>query len=369
MAKVKKRVWYSRGPTGHKVRKVSWGYTLQVDDKQERIFRAEWTEDDAEQALAKRLLERDRPKAKPIALGEAAERYEQAKARKQSLGGDKLILKRLLAHFGRERRLDKITAEAISLYRDGRLSIPSERRKDAEGKRRPLGVATVNRELALLRHLLRLAHEEWGALAAVPRIRLGKEPEGRIRWLEPGEEGELLAACQKSRNPNLVKIVTVALETGMRYGEVLGLTWDRVDLSRGVLRLERTKSGKRREVPMRQPVYNLLAAMPEPREGRLWPDKLIRTAFENAVSEAKLEDFRFHDCRHHFASWFMMRGGSLQALQKILGHATLAMTSRYAHLSPSYLRSEMERTATPTEASVSTQSAHEAAPAAVAVEK
>ncbi|MBI2197075.1 MAG: site-specific integrase, partial [Candidatus Rokubacteria bacterium] len=170
-------------------------------------------------------------------------------------------------------------------------------------------------------------------------------------------------------NPGLVQIVTVALETGMRYGEILGLTWDRVDLSRGVLRLERTKSGKRREVPMRQAVYNLLAAMPEPRGGRLWPDKLIRTAFENAVTKAKLEDFRFHDCRHHFASWFMMRGGSLQALQKILGHATLAMTSRYAHLSPDYLRSEMERTATPTEASVSTQSAHEAASDVAAVEK
>lgn len=369
MAKVKKRIWYSRGPTGHRVRKVSWGYTLQVGDKQERIFRAEWTEDDAEQALAKRLLEKNTPKAKPITLGEAAERYEQAKARKRSLGGDKLILKRLLAHFGEATRLDKITAEAISLYRDGRLSVPSERRKDAEGKPRPLGVATVNRELALLRHLLRLAHEEWGALAAVPRIRLGKEPEGRIRWLEPDEAGRLLTACEKSKNPTLVKIVTVALETGMRQGEVLGLTWERVDLSRGVLRLERTKSGKRREVPMRQAVYNLLAALPEPRDGRLWPARSIRTAFENAVTKAKLEDFRFHDCRHHFASWFMMRGGSLQALQKILGHATLAMTARYAHLSPDYLRSEMERTATPTEASVSTQSAHEAASDVVTVEK
>ncbi|MEK7445673.1 MAG: tyrosine-type recombinase/integrase, partial [candidate division NC10 bacterium] len=78
---------------------------------------------------------------------------------------------------------------------------------------------------------------------------------------------------------------------------------------------------------------------------------------------------RFHDCRHHFASWFMMRGGSLQALQKILGHATLAMTSRYAHLSPDYLRSEMERTATPTGEPASTQSAHESVSDVVAVEK
>jgi len=108
---------------------------------------------------------------------------------------------------------------------------------------------------------------------------------------------------------------------------------------------------------MRQAVYNLLAARPEPREGRVWPPRSIRTAFENAVETAKLDDFHFHDCRHHFASWFMMRGGSLQALQTILGHATPAMTSRYAHLSPDFLRREIERTSAP----ISTKSAHELA--------
>ena len=70
----------------------------------------------------------------------------------------------------------------------------------------------------------------------------------------------------------------------------------------------------------------------------------IRTAFENAVAEARLDDFHFHDCRHHFASWFVMRGGSLQALKEILGHATLAMTMRYAHLAPDHLRSEIVKT-------------------------
>jgi site-specific recombinase XerD len=76
----------------------------------------------------------------------------------------------------------------------------------------------------------------------------------------------------------------------------------------------------------------------------VWPAGDIRTAFENAVAEAKLDDFHFHDCRHHFASWFVMRGGSLQALKEILGHATLAMTMRYAHLAPEHLRSEVVKT-------------------------
>ncbi len=75
-----------------------------------------------------------------------------------------------------------------------------------------------------------------------------------IHWLEPGEEARLLAACRASRNQQLADIVTVALETGLRRGELLGLTWDRVNLSRGVIRLEVTKSGRRREIPMRQAV-------------------------------------------------------------------------------------------------------------------
>ena len=329
MAKIIKRAWTSRGPSGHKVKRVAYGFTAQVDGKQERRFAAEWDRETAQDELAKFLLERDKPKATPITLAEAQTRYEQAKARKQTLAGDRLIFKRLLAHFGAATRLDKITAEAISLYRDGRLTSPSERRKDAAGTPTPLAAGTVNRELALVRHLLRLAHDEWGALAVVPRIRLAKEPEGRIRWLEPEEERALHTACAASKTAELAPLVTLALETGMRYSEILGLTWERVDLSRGVLRLEgrgrggdRTKSGKRREVPMRQAVYNLLAARPAPREGRVWPARSIRTAFENAVAVAKLDDFVFHDCRHHFASWFMMRGGSLQALQKILAIST-----------------------------------------------
>jgi integrase len=238
--------------------------------------------------------------------------------------------------------LNEITAARVSEYRAQRLS------SKAKGTERSLAAATVNRPLSLLRHLLRLAHEEWELLATVPKIRLEKEPQGRIRWLEPDEEVRLLDACAKSFNKSLLPVVTVALETGLRKGELLGLEWDRVDLSRGVLRLEVTKSGKRREVPMRQAVYTTLAGLPEPHEGRVWRTGSVRKAFENAVTGAELEDFHFHDLRHTFASRYVMRGGSLPALQQILGHATLAMTMRYSHLSPRHLRDEMEKTDTAT---------------------
>lgn len=99
---------------------------------------------------------------------------------------------------------------------------------------------------------------------------------------------------------------------------------------------------------MRQGVYDVLASRPGAREGRLWPEGSTRAAFEAAVEAARLDvPFRFHDCRHHVASWFMMRGGSLPALQKIAGPASLAMKMRYARVSREHLRGEMAKTERP----------------------
>jgi len=185
VGKVIRRAWSRRGPTGRKVKVVSYGFTVQIDSKQVKRFNAEWTEDIARDELAKFVLDREKPKAKPVTFAEAAKRYEDAKARKRSLREDKKTLKRLLAHFGADTKLDRLSADVISQYRDQRFATGSKNRKDKDGKPRALSAAAVNRELALLRHLLRLAHEEWGALAVVPKIRLEKEPQGRLRWLTP----------------------------------------------------------------------------------------------------------------------------------------------------------------------------------------
>ena len=163
----------------------------------------------------------------------------------------------------------------------------------------------------------------------------------RVRWLELDEEARLVDACAKSENRELHDIVTIALETGLRRGELMALTWERVHLSRGVLRLERTKSGRRREVPLREAVYRILAARPVPRQGRISRGAFPRAAWEHALTETGIEGLTFHDTRHHFASWFVMRRGKLQALQEILGHRSPAMTQRYAHPSADYLRREM----------------------------
>jgi len=346
MATVQKRTWLSRGPTGHKVRKVAWGYTLQVHGKQQRCFRAEWTREAAQEALAARLLARDTPPpaAAPKTFSQVSEEYLAFKRGKgkRSIREDEKILKKLAARLGADTPLPEITAQRIAQYDRARVSEISK-------LGRPVSPSTVNRELAVLRHLLRLA-EEWGYVEKVPRIRLAPEPQGRLRFLSEEELARLLAASEAkaSKSPVLLPIVTVAVNTGMRKGEVLGLAWERVDFARGVLRLEQTKSGRRREIPMNQAVDEALSQLAGPKleglvfrkgDGSRWGS--IRTAFERACREAKIEAFRFHDLRHTFASHFMMSTGDLPALQKILGHATLAMTMRYAHLAEAHVRQAM----------------------------
>jgi integrase len=194
--------------------------------------------------------------------------------------------------------------------------------------------------LALLRHLLRLAHEEWEAIDNVPRIRLEKEPQGRLRWLTQEEITRLLDGAAKSKNKELRAAVVVALNTGLRLGELLGLTWERVDLSRGVIRLELTKSGRRREVPMNDASYRALVGLGPKGSGRVFKTRYIKTAYNNAVAAAQLDDVTFHTLRHTFASWAVMRGVTLKEL---LGHSSLAMTMRYAHLAPEHLRTAVSR--------------------------
>jgi integrase len=351
MAQVNQRLWKIRG---QRTKRKAWGFTAQINGKQVRRYKAEWTQDDAEAELAKALLqvEPEKPKGPGITLDQAVERYLAAKSRKRSVSEDRRILGHLKDYFGKDTPLSEITASSISEYKGRRLL---SARKIGEGEsavERPIAGATVNRALALLRHLLRLAHEEWELLDAVPRIRMEREAEGRLRWLTPEEANRLLDACRKSRTEHLTDLVEFALFTGMRRGEVLGLTWERVDRARGVVLLDVTKSGKRREVPLNSRADAVLARRGSHAHGRVFGSNwnTYRNAFEGAVARAKLEDFRFHDLRHTFASWTVQRGATLQEVKDLLGHSTLAMVMRYAHLSPEHLRSAVARldTALPT---------------------
>jgi hypothetical protein len=268
MAKIRQRSW---SVPGQRTKRRAWGFVTVAPGehrgdcaggtcsgcRQVRKFNSEWSREDAENALAafKLKIEEPKPKASGMTFGQAVARYVAGQARRKSIANVARHLNAMAAFFGPETPLADITAARISEWKDTETArtVPCDRcpHRDPEtnavlhaGGRRPVSVATVNRPLAALRHLLRRAHDEWQVLATVPRITTDNEPEGRIRWLEPDEEARLLAACRASRNPELARIVTIALETGLRRRELLGLTWNRVDLSRGVIRLEKTKSGK-----------------------------------------------------------------------------------------------------------------------------
>lgn len=322
-------------------RGVRYEYTIQVGGRQERKrfeSRAE-----AEAALQDRQRELREGRITGIiskSFGDVAEQYVSYKRGKgkRSVAEDIEILDtRLLPFFGRETKVADITAARIAEYEARRASEICPRLK------RPITPSTINRHLAVLRCLLKLA-KKWGHVRDVPVFEMGREPQGRLRYLEQEEALRLLAACRASKNPYLFAIVTIALHAGMRQGEILGLTWDRVDFARGVLLLEITKSGKRREVPMSAAVDAVLSTRTGPREGLVFAKAdgqawgRLSTAFATALRRAKITAFRFHDLRHTCASWLAMSGRPLLEIKELLGHAEISMTMRYAHLAPGRLR-------------------------------
>lgn len=214
--------------------------------------------------------------------------------------------------------------------------------------------ASVVRYLAVLSHAFSVAVREWGWTEDNPVLKVKKptEPRGRVRFLSDDERATLLNACRESSNPWLYLAVVVALSTGMRKGELMGLTWKDVDLQAGRVVLHDTKNGERRVVPLAGPALALLKDHAKVR--RLDTDLLfpgqrkdtpvdLRTPWETALKRAGIEDFRWHDLRHSTASYLAMNGASLTDIAEVLGHKTLAMVKRYAHLSEAHTASVVER--------------------------
>jgi len=214
--------------------------------------------------------------------------------------------------------------------------------------------ATANRYLTALSHALTVAVRDWGWLDDSPmrKVTKLKEPRGRVRFLSTEERERLLAACQVSKNTSLYTIVVLALATGGRQQELLTLRWPDVDFKRGTLTFHETKNGDRRTIPLTGYALDLLKQHAHVRDletDRVFPAYTnikrcrIRDAWNNAVRRAGITDFHFHDLRHSFASYLAMNGASLLEIAEVLGHKTLAMVKRYAHLSEAHTRGVVER--------------------------
>jgi integrase len=203
--------------------------------------------------------------------------------------------------------------------------------------------ATVNGYLAVLRHAYTVAVTEWQWLETSPleRVRRLQEPPGRGRCLTEEERQRVLEACDASPNRFLAPVVVLALSTGARKQEILGLTWADIDLRRATVTFQHTKNRLRRTLPLTRRALGEIQQLAKVRrldtlllfprrDGRHPID--LRAAWARALQAADMHDFRFHDLRHSAASYLAMHGASLVEIAAILGHCTLQMVQRYAHL-------------------------------------
>ncbi|GAB4262900.1 MAG: site-specific integrase [Methylomicrobium sp.] len=212
---------------------------------------------------------------------------------------------------------------------------------------------TIRKYFLTIHNVIQRCINEWGWLERSPleggKVKLPSLPRGRVRFLDDDERERLLKACRESDNDYHYLAVILAISTGMRRGELFGLTWRDVDLKAGAIILQETKNGERRRVPITGLALGLLREHAKVRRldtpllfpGKTHPDKPIslKTPWTTALKRAEITDFRWHDLRHCTASYLAMNGASLAEIAEVLGHKTLQMVKRYAHLSDGHVSS------------------------------
>jgi len=253
-----------------------------------------------------------------------------------SVGRDRLSVKHLNNFFG-SKLVHQISREIIEEYQNKRLDD---------------GVlsGTVNREVACLKTIFNKA-VDWKLVRESParKIKMLNEPPPIVRYLSEEELPKLLKACEISKAKHLYPIVFTALNTGMRLDEILKLRWRDIDFINGFIHIEVAKGGKRRDIPLTTELTRLLkyGIKVEDTEyvfcdakGR--PFTNINRSWKTAKRRAGIKNFRFHDLRHTFASYLVMGGVDLYMVSELLGHSSIDVTKRYAHLSPKYKKRAVE---------------------------
>lgn len=209
---------------------------------------------------------------------------------------------------------------------------------------------TVVRYMASLSHAFSLAVKDWQWVDDSPlrKVSKPKEPRGRERFLSDDERTALLQACKASTSRFLYTVVVLALSTGMRRGEIMGLRWNQIDIPRGRILLYETKNNTSRAVPLAGLALTLMSGLIKVRridtdlvfygEAGSKPVDLTKP-WTTALGKANLTNFRFHDLRHSAASYLAMNGATTIEIAAILGHKTLQMVKRYSHLANSHTNS------------------------------
>lgn len=272
--------------------------------------------------------------AESMTLGQVLTRYrDEVSPRKRGSISEiarlRAIIRREISH----RTLATLSSADVAAYREQRLQAVAS--------------ATVVRELNLISHAIDTARKDWGIYMAdnpCALVRRPKPPRGRTRRLVGNEEQRLLAAADAGRSPYLRPLIELALETGMRRGELLALCWENINMHFRVAHLPITKNGDSRDVPLSTRAIDVLKAL-GPRDGGpvfRASANACRLAWEHLVARGGLAGLRFHDLRHEAISRLFERGLGIMEVAAISGHRELRMLQRYTHLKAADLARRLE---------------------------
>lgn len=216
-------------------------------------------------------------------------------------------------------------------------------------KKQQASPSTANRYLALIRAILRMARDEWEWIDQIPRVRLFQEPKKRVRWLTPQEAAQLLSQLPS----HLADMAAFTLATGLRQSNVSFLRWNQVDMARGMawIHADQAKARKAIAVPLNEDALTVLRRRQNQDQDTEYVftyrgKPVARTttkAWQKALQRAEINDFRWHDLRHTWASWHVQNGTSMQELMELGGWSTMEMVLRYAHLAGEHLKGAARR--------------------------
>ena len=215
--------------------------------------------------------------------------------------------------------------------------------------------STVGRYMAALSHVLTIAVNEWGWLDDNPmrKVTRPKESRGRVRFLNDDERARLFAACKASKCKHLYPAVILAISTGARRMEILGLHWNDINFDRKLITINDSKNGDRRNIHLGS--YALDTMRQHATNNRLTKCNLVfpgrrlkkpidlQFPFADALEAAGIFDFRWHDLRHSCASYLAMNGATLTEIAEILGHKSFQMVKRYTHLSDTHTSDVLDK--------------------------
>jgi len=312
-----------RGPYQWEVRVRRKGYPVQSKTFESKSDAEAWAatmESEMARGVFRSYHEAERTPLETLLQRYAREVTPAKKGAVQELCKLKLIGRHPLARYA----VAMIGGKELAEYRDARLQ--------------EVGPKTVRDDLILLGHVFRVAMQDWSLVLphgnpidAVRKPRIGNNR--RDRRLVADEETRLFSACREYGEP-LPSIVRLALETGMRRGEIAGLLWQHVYLDKRVIHIPETKNGEPRDVPLSSRAAAALKALPRNINGRVFDMRAdsITQAFSRACKRAVIAGLRFHDLRHEATSRFFEKGLNPMQVAAITGHRTLQMLQRYTHL-------------------------------------